>query len=761
MEGYIAWRRDAVQRVATTLVFHILLVSFFFVLGKGVRQLFTEGLTSAATRFIVGGSHTLTRLSDPIERIYSLVDDPENLGFQLLGEPDSRVFDVPDRPTAAGEDPAYTDPSTLPTRQPDKPGQDPCPFPSEYREQIASLEQEIREITDLDEGSALQLVCHFRKLESLKNLDAVRLVETLSNRDIDQARPLLRFLLLTGRIRNKHGLVPEQIDDILRTWNAEAIARQARNRGWPALASMTSLRPEPPTPTATPTATAAPTKVPTETPKINETPEQESGWLSELFADQAEYLSCLPVQQRLLKAFLRYKRARVGDSADLDLQEMRDLGFLRALPLCPGGGHFRLTGPSTLHCTVHGDADRPWKRFHEYRIYFRPWEIARDTLEAGRPREAFAQAKRFLKRQPNHGWMLEVMGEAALELEDHKSAADAFYRITETIWTDDVWSLYQAGMAFYASGNNLQASRRLRTLLDHASWDNAKRRIATHLEYYRLVERARWVVETFLEPTENGVTMPPVRFLEYKVAREPEWPADICHANLTESRRIINGFLMGYYDSPALRKLYGKLTEVRRELSKLQHFEAQARAEAEAQIQELEAKIAEERKGRDETTSGSELLDLGRLLRTEGLPAHEGANYRVDQDGDLHCLVHPHLLEDAVLVGRGRTPEELKFLNNALSQAVLRSQDNRRICFQRQRDANEFFGQNLPPAFLAERVAASLQLETPAEADCPAPGPRGGFTIRSDGSTRRLFCLTHGAREDFLKAKSPTTKGPR
>jgi tetratricopeptide (TPR) repeat protein len=756
VDGYVSVNRGAIQKVAITLAFHALLVTFVFVLSKGVRRLFTEDLSTAASQFTVGFHHTITRLSDPIGRISDLFDQPENLGFALLGSPDPRVFEgvIPDLPPDSGD---YSDPSTIPTRRPHTGGKDPCPFPTAYPEQVAQLQDDLLGIGSLDKASAGELACHFRKVTELGDQDALRLVEALSRRDSEEVRPLLRFVLLTRQIRAKHGLSPKQIDDVLRTWDATTIARQVENRGWRSLASMTSLTNKPPPATAKPTP--KPTQMPTNVPTITEEPERDAQWLSSLFASQAQYLNCLPVQDHLLKAFLRYKRARAGGSAGLNVKEMKDLGFLQEFPHCPGSGTFQLVGDDAIRCSLHGNRKHPWKKAKQYRAYFRPWEIARETLEAGRPREALATANKFLKRQPNHAWMLEVLGEAALAQENPKVAAGAFYRICDTIWPKDTWSLYQAGLAFYASGNDVQALKHFQILLTSASWPNAKRRVASRLEYYRMLERTQWIVKTFLAPTKDGAPLPPVRFLEYKIARDPTWPADTCRANMQRSRDKINQFIVGYYDSPVLRRLYKDLSTLRRERLQIQTFEAQALKENQTQIQSIEKKIARGRREADARATGSVLRDLARMLGKEGLPAHPGANYRIDQDGDLHCVVHPFLLEDASLVGQTLTDKERAILNAALSKAVLLSQDGYRVCFQRQRDILAFWGDRLPVDFVADRVAAALHLTSPQEADCPTPGEFGGFTITSrKGNPRRLLCKTHGERASFFAAPAPSLK---
>lgn len=738
------------KRTATTLGFHMVLVCIVFTLGKGVRKLFTEGLTTGAQRFLEGTSHTLTRLSDPVERINALLDSPENLGFLLLGTPDERVFGNRPPPTTPIDD-LYSDPSILPTRRPEDPTEDPCKMPDQYAARVDLLLVTIEKTPELTEGAAIELACWLEKMGSLDGKDALRLIRPLEDREPRVARPMLRLLLLTRPYLGLHRLIREQVDDILRTYGAPEVARQVDTLGWGGLAKMTrvgtgSTGPSQPT-TGAPPPTAKPPA------RAEEEPERPTAWLAEVYSSHGEYESCLGVQERLTRAYQRYRKVRTDGQSVLNLKEMKEVQILREIPFCPGGGTYGLGAGEQIECSKHGSKDSPWPKAREFQTYFRPLEIARETLDAGRYREALATADRFLKRQPNHVWMLETKAEAALELEQFPVAAQDLYRIAFEFWEFDAWVLYNAGFAYYATGNNIQAISHFRKLLSTASWENAKRRIASRYEYYRLLERTRWILSEFLEPRNDlGEPQEPIRFLEFKVAREPTWSVDTCRQSLGEARQRINEFIVNYYDSPVLKRLYQELKTLRKERTGLKPYEVEAIEENAARIAEIEEKISRFRSEDGKASSGSVVRDLSRQLRDEGLPAHARANYRIDAENDLHCTEHPYLLEDASLAGLRLTDQERAALNVSLSYAILARMPVLKECYGRQKAIWEFWNGSPPAAYRAERVAASLNMASPAEAECPEPRKGAGFGIFVDPKTqaRHLRCATHGSFETFF-----------
>lgn len=733
------------QRATTTIAFHVALMVLVYVLGRGVRNLITEGVTTGADRFVTGATHTLSRLAAPIDRISELMEDPGNLGFALLGQPDSRLFgeptpsptDTPTDPTGPG-DPTDRPPAT---KAPLPPADDAeCPLPEDLPSRRRVVAEYVQSIQDLPEKEAKLLDCLLAALGGGQR-DLVHILLRVEGMAIPRARMILRTLLGHAVYVNFHGLTRAQLDALLTAHVPDRIIQQAQDHGLTSLEKMLRGSRDP-TPAATPTA--APTRPPTEpTTSAEDLPAQEASTFTRLFGAQAEYLSCIAVQTRLHKAYLRYKRARAGGEAGLDLREMQEVGFLTSLPRCPAAGKFALAGPDTVTCDVHGHEGAPWAKLREYRIYFRPWEIAREALDDGRPREAMTLAKRFISKQPNHAWMLETMAEAAMAVEDPKKASEALYKLAFNLRRNDPWVLYNAAMTFYESGNDVQSKEHFERLLKHATWGEAKRRYATRFEFYRMLERARWVFYEFVSPSEGEA----VRFLEYKVAQEPQHPVEACKEHLREARARINQFLVGYYDTPALRKLYGELRKAREARLELQPFEAEARQEAEEKVQEIEQRIRKVRD--DEGGSGSVLEDLSRTLEDEGLKSHPGANYRLDQNDDLHCLVHPYLLEDASLVGLQLTEQEREMINLSLSRAILVHRSVMGECFKLQRAFADYFGEAIPAAFQPDRVAAALNLEA-QEAECPAPGQLGGLGIQLRDGTRHLVCRTHGSRERFF-----------
>jgi tetratricopeptide (TPR) repeat protein len=596
-------------------------------------------------------------------------------------------------------------------------------------------------LQDLPVEEAKLLDCRLGALGG-RHDDLVRILLRIEGMPIPRGKMLLRALLSHDVYVNFHSLTTEQLGELLTRQIPDRVVQQAHDHGLASLRKMLHQAPQA-TPTAKPTGT--PTKPPKEpTTRAEDLPAQEASTFTRLFGAQAEYLSCVGVQERLHKAYLRYKRARAGGEAGLDLREMQEVGFLSSPPRCPSAGTFALAGPETVTCSIHGHEDAPWGKQREYRIYFRPWEIARDALDDGRPREALTLSKRFLVKQPNHAWMLETMAEAAMEIENPKQASEALYKLAFNLRRNDPWVLYNAAMAFYESGNILQAREHFQRLLKHASWREAKRRYATRFEFYRMMERARWVSKTFVSPPGGEA----VRFFEYKVATDPKHSVEECKENLLHTRSQINQFLVGYYDTPELRKLYGELRKARDSLLELQPFEAEAREEAGRRIGEIEKRIRAARD--DEGGTGSVLEDLGRDLEDEGLPSHPGANYRLDRNDDLHCLVHPYLLEDASLVGLQLTEEERREFNVALSKAILANRPILGECFKLQKAFADYFGDAVPAAFQADRVAAALNLET-QEAECPAPGPLGGLGIHLRDGKRYLQCRTHGPRDKYFE----------
>lgn len=733
------------QRAATTIAFHMALMVVVYVMGRGVRNVITEGVTTGADRFMTGASHTLGRLAAPLDRISELMEDPGDLGFALLGQPDVRLFGEP-TPRPGTGDPTGPDgpPATdrpAPTKEPLPPADDSeCPLPEDPTARRRAVAEYVASLEDLPAEAAELLSCRLAALGG-GHAALIQVLLRVEGMAVPRARMLLRTLLGHAVYVHHHALTGAQQDELITTQAPDRIIQQAQAHG---LSSLRKMLSQGPAPTATAEPTKAPTKAPTEpTATAEDLPEQEATTFTSLFGSQAEYLSCIAVQKRLQAAFLRYKRARAGGEAGLDLREMHEVGFLTSPPRCPAAGTFALAGPEAVTCSVHGNEDAPWAKLRDYRIYFRPWEIARDALDDGRPREAMTLARRFLAKQPNHAWMLETLAEAAMDVEDPKVASEALYKLAFNIRSADPWVLYNAGLTFYESGNILQSTKHFRRLLDAARWGEAKRRYATRYEFYRMLERARWVFRTFVAPTGGE----PVRYLEFKVAKDPQFPVEACKENLRAARDRINQFLVGYYDTPELRKMYGELADARERMLEFQPFETQAREETQAAIKDIEGRIRAARSS--DRSSGSVLADLAGTLEDEGLESHAGANYRLDREDDLHCLTHPYLLEDASLVGLQLTDTERRDINIALSRAILVKRPVMSECFKLQKAFADYFGDAIPAAFQADRVAAALNLDV-SEAECPEPGELGGLGIQVRDGKRVLVCRTHGSRARFL-----------
>lgn len=752
MEGQVAISRGDVRRFVIACLVHAFLAGAVFVTGRGVRLLFTQGMVGAFARFLEGGGHTLGRMSPILERIEGLLENPDDLGFLLLTHPDARVFadagtvaPLPDDPDGPPGPRPPTRPATAPPTGPVGPGDDPCTAVKSMGPDavLAGLGELLGRAAGPDPALDRAMACHLAVLETLAPDRLAKLLEALAGKPPEVSGPLATRLLISGPVRRSTLLDEAQSRDIGTRHPPEVIARQIAEHGVHTLRKMTSLTGSTgPTPTATGPVVdpALPTAPATE-------PQHPATHFTDLFQRHHQLEICLLIQERLARDWQRYRRARPGSETSLDLAEMKELGMIAEIPYCPNGGNYLPSGKEGVACGVHGNAAEPWKEEAAYKRFFLAWEQATEAIAGGRYQEAIFKLKPLLDRQPSHGYALEATGEAWLAQEKYVEASNSFYKLVHDIWPEDPWNLFQAGLSFYGAGNAPLAGEFLQRLVNRTTYASVRRRIGSHLEYYRFREKAAWILDGFLFPKdEAGHELPTVRFFEFRVAKEPTWVADRCRAELVATKQAIDDFVGNYYSTPVLKRLQQELRELKEKEAELKPFEAEARETTAARIKDVEGKIARFRETEGFQSSGSLVRDLTKKLREEPRPAHEGAIYRIDKRMVLQCMAHPEMLEDDALTGALKLGDEDRArVENALTVGLLAGNAAMRACFDRQGVIWAGLEPQAPDPWAAEAVAKRLNLESPEHAECPSAKKGLGYRTRADG-VPGLECRTHGCR---------------
>lgn len=774
MDGALPVRPRALRDAVSSLLLHAMFFAFLFVFGRGMRTLFTDGLSSATARFLIGSAHTLTRIEPFLARIEGLIDQPDELGFTMLGEPDHDFFGIepPPTPLVGGGDPGGgsgtggTSGASGGGSGTPGPAKD-CDSPPVFGDVNDRADQILAFLRGEDRFTPEQvevLACMVSKTESIPKNRVARLVDALSAKPRDAVRPGLQALLNEPKVSSHHRVDPAGVAILVERYDAEQIAsRMFGPEGPKALRDMLPKAPTDPADPGTEPGTdpggggpSEPLKGPDEDPNVrdpDEGVEHQPGFFDRLRAEQAEFEVCLGIQERIQKAFDAYSRTATSGVDGLDLSEMKDLGFLSEVPYCPGAGRFRLIGAATVGCALHGSEEVPWRNRRLYERYYRRYELARAALAGRRPREALFIIGPLLAKQPFHGVLHEVRGDAYLALNKQAEAAQSFYAITKDIWKNSAYHLFHAGMSFYASGNQILAQEQLSKLVHKATYRSSRRRVTTRFEFYRLQEKARWVLENFLTPTdEDGRNLEPVRYLEFKVRPEPAWQVSLCRGYLAQIQDRIEGYVRSYYDSDVLRRLKVEIDRRKEKLAGLQPAEVGAREELERELVEFEEKVASFRESDGFPSSGNLVRDLSRLLREEGIPAHPGTNYRIDPGLELHCVQHPGLLEQALTIEDLSKDEDARDrLNISLSLGVVAADPGLRECYDRQKTLWDLVKSSPPPRWDPRQVARQLGADDPRDADCPYPEKRtGGYALEVADTKKVLACGTHGSRTLFL-----------
>lgn len=740
LRGHTIASPEELRNLALGSAAHVLLVSSLFVGLVFMVSAIGRGLSATAERLSMTSQRMFVRFGPALDRLDRLMQEPDDFGFPLYVRPVAPVA-VPTRVVDDGD----PNPDRIPTARP-------------------TTDPEAPTARAGDDG---QVEAH-RDLISFAARQAT-LDEAVRTAILDKARPLrfdsYRACLLLKTVRDLGGGVEalegerqaffrdffrlpprnlgldfsdEQLDHLTSRYTFEYLCRKTdEKQGIYALRSLLPGREAgtaaTATTTATPTATTAPTATPTQVAaSLNEEDYRR------LERGEMLYTACVGRQAEVAKAFERYRTASLAAVTSLDLRALRDAGFLSSPASCPEGGTYSLDNAGRVTCSIHGNEADPAEAHTQYMAAFQRFNIAKEAYLLGRYNEALFHAQQIVKEQPRNFGALELLALSQMKLSQWAEAAINFEKTSKMV-RDDARLLFDTGYCFYAAGNKTLAAEYL-TKVGEATWAGSQRSYTRARDFYLTLDRARW-----MRPMVDRM-----RYLDFRLQREPEFPSALCETRLRALRDRLNALTDEYYETPHVKTLTEHLVSLSEKLGGLRDFEVDDRKAVQDEIRETKAKLAT----RIQTTgAGSLVAHLDYRLLGEGAERTDfcptGERYFVDALGQMDCAQHRHMLADGGVSPRLRlTPETTAALNDVLVRAAAAANPELQACFEKQRALVGILGEGAGTERLTEKRASGA---VPSGADvCPSSGKAYEFKpFRDRPSASFLTCPDHKSWQLF------------